>query len=192
MNVSGIILILRIWALSGQDDMSLYLYKSGESLLQRIIPLRRGAKNVVLTNKIIYMVILKQFIQVVPSSNSILLFARTILYSITMFASPISSLNKENTPFSSDWERVSGNETIKLLWEESGNETIKIDIIVPYNHSPIVVLSPPLSPMRGSDEGSNFKAILESVCDTDKIDKEAISRLCKHVKADPQEESVSG
>lgn len=51
--------------------------------------------------------------------------------------------------------------------------------------------SPPLSPLKSSDEASNFKAILESVCHTDKIGKEAISQLCNHVKADPQEKSVS-
>ena len=52
--------------------------------------------------------------------------------------------------------------------------------------------SPPLSPTRtSSDEATNIKAILESVCHTDKIDREAIAQLCKHVKADPQEQSVS-
>lgn len=56
----------------------------------------------------------------------------------------------------------------------------------------IAVPSPPLSPLKSSDEASNFKAILESVCHTDKIGKEAISQLCNHVKADPQEKSVSG
>ena len=59
------------------------------------------------------------------------------------------------------------------------------------NQSNITVPSPPLSPTRGSDEVSNIKAILESVCHTDKIGKEAIAQLCKHVNADPQEESVS-
>ena len=53
------------------------------------------------------------------------------------------------------------------------------------------VSSPSLSPTRSSDEASNIKAILESVCHTDKIGKEAIAQLCKHVEADPQEESVS-
>lgn len=48
-----------------------------------------------------------------------------------------------------------------------------------------------MSPTKGSDETSNFKAILESVCHTDQIGKEAIAQLCKHVKADPQEETVS-
>ncbi len=57
--------------------------------------------------------------------------------------------------------------------------------------TPNIVPSPPLSPLKGGDEASNFKAILESVCHTDKIGEEAISQLCKHVKADPQEKSVS-
>ena len=64
-------------------------------------------------------------------------------------------------------------------------------VIKYYVYSHIVVPSPPLSPLKGGDEASNFKAILESVCHTDKIGKEAISQLCKHVKADPQEKSVS-
>lgn len=59
------------------------------------------------------------------------------------------------------------------------------------HHSYITVPSPPLSPSKGGDETSIFKAILESVCHTDKIGKEAIVQLCNHVKADPQEESVS-
>lgn len=53
------------------------------------------------------------------------------------------------------------------------------------------VSSPPLSPTMSTDEASNIKAILESVCHTDEIGKEAIAQLCKHVEADPQEESVS-
>ena len=53
------------------------------------------------------------------------------------------------------------------------------------------VSSPPSSPTRSTDELSNIKAILETVCHTDEIGKEAITQLCKHVEADPQEESVS-
>ena len=47
-----------------------------------------------------------------------------------------------------------------------------------------------MSPLRSSDEASHVKSILESVCHTEEIGREAIGRLCSHVKADPQEEQV--
>ena len=46
--------------------------------------------------------------------------------------------------------------------------------------------------MRGSDEASHVKSILESVCQSEEIGREAINKLCRHVKADPQEEQVGG
>lgn len=46
--------------------------------------------------------------------------------------------------------------------------------------------------MRGTDEASHVKSILESVCQSEKIGREAINKLCQHVKADPQEEQVGG
>ena len=61
---------------------------------------------------------------------------------------------------------------------------------------PPVVASPPVSPARhatgsSGDEASHVKAILQSVCHSQEIGREAIARLCSHVKADPQEEQVS-
>ena len=46
--------------------------------------------------------------------------------------------------------------------------------------------------MRGSDEASHVKSILESVCQSEEIGRGAINKLCRHVKADPQEEQVGG
>ena len=45
--------------------------------------------------------------------------------------------------------------------------------------------------MRGTDEASHVKSILESVCQSEEIGREAINKLCQHVKADPQEEQVT-
>lgn len=54
----------------------------------------------------------------------------------------------------------------------------------------VSVPSPPMSPAHGTDEASHFGSILESVCDTKHINSAAITKLCEHVKADPQEQQV--
>ena len=57
-----------------------------------------------------------------------------------------------------------------------------------YTHC--TVPSPPPSPIRGGEEASHVKAILENVCHTQEIGREAIAKLCTHVKADPEEQQV--
>lgn len=59
--------------------------------------------------------------------------------------------------------------------------------------SPVVipVLSPPMSPAHGSgDEAAHVRSILEGVCHTQDIGRDAVRKLCSHVQADPQEEQV--
>ena len=57
-------------------------------------------------------------------------------------------------------------------------------------HIQTVLPSPPMSPTRGGEEASHVVTILESVLHSKLIDKDAISKLCAHVKADPQEKEV--
>ena len=59
-------------------------------------------------------------------------------------------------------------------------------------HIQTVLPSPPMSPIatRGGEEASHVVTILESVLHSKLIDKDAISKLCAHVKADPQEKEV--
>lgn len=55
----------------------------------------------------------------------------------------------------------------------------------------IPVLSPPMSPAHGSgDEAAHVRSILEGVCHTQDIGRDAVRKLCSHVQADPQEEQV--
>ena len=42
----------------------------------------------------------------------------------------------------------------------------------------------------GSDEAAHVRSILEGVCHTHDIGREAVGKLCSHVQADPQEEQV--
>ena len=64
------------------------------------------------------------------------------------------------------------------------------------HHPPHVVLSPsPMSPTYGggsggSDEAAHVRSILEGVCHTHDIGREAVGKLCSHVQADPQEQQV--
>ena len=54
-----------------------------------------------------------------------------------------------------------------------------------------LVLSPPMSPTHFSgDEAVHVRSILEGVCHTSDIGKDAIRKLCSHVQADQQEEQV--
>ena len=56
----------------------------------------------------------------------------------------------------------------------------------------VLVPSPPPSPMsKNADlEVSHVESILEDVCSSKEINKEAVLRLCGHVNAEPQEEQV--
>lgn len=47
-----------------------------------------------------------------------------------------------------------------------------------------------MSPARKSAEVSHVESILEYACNSKKIDREAVMKLCTHVKADPQEQEV--
>ena len=59
-------------------------------------------------------------------------------------------------------------------------------------YSDNVAPSPLPSPRRShaGDELTHAKAVLESVCSTNEIGHDAITKLCSHVKADPQEQQV--
>ena len=75
---------------------------------------------------------------------------------------------------------------VSMIYTENKHSSLSFSLCLP------TVPSPPASPMRGSDEASHVKSILESVCQSEKIGREAINKLCRHVKADPQEEQVGG
>ena len=47
-----------------------------------------------------------------------------------------------------------------------------------------------MSPGHGGDEAAHVKAILEGVFHTQEVGQEAVTKLCSHVKADPQEQQV--
>lgn len=48
-----------------------------------------------------------------------------------------------------------------------------------------------MSPAHGSgDEAAHVRSILEGVCHTQDIGRDAVRKLCSHVQADPQEEQV--
>lgn len=48
-----------------------------------------------------------------------------------------------------------------------------------------------MSPVRGGgDEAAHVLSVLEGVCHTQDIGKDAVRKLCSHVQADPQEEQV--
>ncbi len=79
-----------------------------------------------------------------------------------------------------------------------GNEECKKKSIPLYNLQIIIsvvlllVPSPPVSPMNKNPdlEVSHAESVLEEVCNTDKFDKEAVLKLCRHVQAEPQEQQV--
>jgi len=49
-----------------------------------------------------------------------------------------------------------------------------------------------MSPLSKTSEVevSHVESILEDVCSTKEIDREAVLKLCRHVDAEPQEEQV--
>ena len=54
-----------------------------------------------------------------------------------------------------------------------------------------LVLSPPMSPGRGcGDEAAHVRSVLEGVCQSKDIGRDAVKSLCSHVQADKQEEEV--
>ena len=61
---------------------------------------------------------------------------------------------------------------------------------LPLPTSPPVSPSALVSPIPSHDDKTHIKSILETVCQTKDVGKEAISKLCSHVKADAQEEKV--
>ena len=55
----------------------------------------------------------------------------------------------------------------------------------------LIVLSPPMSPTYGCrDEAAHVCSIIEGVCQTQDIGKNAVKALCSHVHADQEEEEV--
>lgn len=55
----------------------------------------------------------------------------------------------------------------------------------------LIVLSPPMSPAHGcGDEAAHVCSIIEGVCQTQDIGKDAVKALCSHVHADQEEEEV--